>query len=144
MLKFSYITLIITKRIMKEKDFDKWNEQKKNIHFNSKNKFYKSREIWWCNLGINVGFEQNGESGNNERPVLIVKGLSKHTCFVIPLTTSTKKHFMRIYLGEIDEKESSAIISQAKVIDTKRLINRISILNKNKFREIRKAVKDLL
>ena len=24
------------------------------------NKFYKPKEVWWCNLGINVGFEQDG------------------------------------------------------------------------------------
>ena len=44
-----------------EKDFDKWNESKKVIHHNNEDKFYHEREVWWCSLGINIGFEQDGK-----------------------------------------------------------------------------------
>lgn len=126
------------------KDFDSWNNQKKDIHNLGENKFYKEKEIWWCDLGINVGFEQDGAGKDNERPVLILKGLSQNTCLIIPLTKSLKQHKMRISVGKINDKESSAIISQIRIIDTKRLINRIDILNWKKFEEIRKTVKNLI
>lgn len=51
------------------KDFDSWNSQKKNIHTKGENKFYHPREIWWCSLGINVGFEQDGTGQNIEMRV---------------------------------------------------------------------------
>jgi hypothetical protein len=34
--------------------------------------FYHKREIWWCSLGVNVGFEQDGTGTNYDRPVLVI------------------------------------------------------------------------
>ena len=56
-----------------KKDFDKWNENKKSVNNSSKNKLYRSREIWWCTLGVNIGFEQDGTGDNYERPVLVFR-----------------------------------------------------------------------
>ncbi len=127
-----------------KKDFDNWNKVKK--YTDSKEpRLYTVREIWWCRLGINVGFEEDGAGSSYERPVLILKGLSTTTCFAIPLTTSKSKHLMRIPIGKLAEggKENSAIISQMRIIDTRRLINKIGFLNLEKFENIRKAVRDL-
>ena len=41
-----------------EKDFDGWNETKKQIHGRHDAPFYHERELWWCTLGVNVGFER--------------------------------------------------------------------------------------
>ena len=126
------------------KDFDKWNTQKKTVHNSGTNKFYRTREIWWCSLGINVGFEQDGIGTESQRPVLILRGLSKKTCLIAPLTTSSNKHPMRIFLGVVDNRKASAIISQIRIVDTKRLANKIGVVNKEKFEEIKKAVKNLI
>ena len=126
------------------KNFSEWNTQKQVIHNSGINKLYGVREIWWCNLGVNIGCEQDGTKAEKSRPVLILKGLSKNTCFAIPLTTSLSKHPLRIFLGEIDGRNASAIISQIRVVDTKRLFRKIKKLNKEKFEEIRKAVKNLI
>ena len=126
------------------KKFDDWNIQKKTIHNSGKNKFYHPRDIWWCNLGVNIGFEQDGTKEEKSRPVLILKGLSKNTCLAIPLTTSVSQHPMRVFLGKVDNRNASAIISQMRVIDTKRLFRKIGSLDKNRFGEIRKAVKNLV
>lgn len=125
------------------KDFDKWNMRKKAIHNSGENKFYHPRNIWWCSLGVNIGFEQDGTKEEKSRPVLILKGLGKNTCLVVPLTTSASQHPMRIFLGKVDNKNASAIISQMRVIDTKRLFRKIGNLNKDKFEEIKKAIKNL-
>ena len=127
-----------------KKDFNSWNKQKKAIHNLGTNKFYHPRDIWWCDLGVNIGFEQDGTGNYNRRPVLILKGLSQNTCLVIPLTASTNQHFMRIFLGIVGNKNASAILSQMRVVDTKRLVRKIDVIDKNKFQEIRKAVKTLI
>jgi len=124
-----------------EKDFDKWNQEKKKIHHSGAGRFYHEREIWWCSLGVNIGSEHDGGGLIFQRPVLVVKGLSVHTCIVIPLTKSKSKHPMRISLGNIGGKESAVVISQLRVVDTRRFTERLSILNKVVFKDIRKAVR---
>ena len=126
------------------KDFDKWNNNKKLVHYGKNNKQYHSRDIWWCSLGINIGDEHDGEGCDYQRPVLVLKGFSANTCLVIPLTSSTEKHPMRVPIGIVDGKEASAVLSQIRTIDTKRLLGRICYLNKEVFEVIRKAVKDML
>ena len=51
---------------------------------------------------------------------------------------------MRISIGVVGGKEAQAIVSQMRVVDTKRFVSRIDILNKKTFEEIRKAVKAML
>jgi mRNA interferase MazF len=125
------------------KDFDIWNIKKKNID-NAATKLYHARDIWWCSLGLNVGFEQDGSGEDFQRPILILKGFSKQVCLAIPLTTSQKKNKYHIPLGIIDGKQSFAIISQIRLIDTRRLVNKIAVLDKLIFETIRKATKELL
>ena len=124
-----------------QKDFDKWNKIKKVVDEGELLKLYHTQEIWWCSLGVNIGFEQNGGCQEYQRPVLILKGMSKDTCYVIPLTGSPKRHKNRIAIGLIDNIEATAIISQIRLIDIKRLVEKIGFLDKSKFNEIRKAVK---
>lgn len=126
------------------KDFDTWNEVKKEHELSLKRRFYKTREIWWCALGINIGFEQCGTGTRFDRPVLILKSFSKNTCLIIPLTTSKKNNRYSISLGLIKGKKSKILISQIRIIDTKRLINRITLLDKKTFEAIRKIIKDML
>lgn len=117
----------------------------KSNHINvGENKFYHPRDIWWCNLGVNIGFEQDGTGIERERPVLIIKGFSKSVCLIIPLTTSQKRNKYYLKLGRVDNKNASVIISQIRLIDTKRLTNKIGFIDKKKFMEIIKAIKNLI
>jgi len=127
-----------------KKDFDGWNEQKKNLEKRQTSPFCHERELWWCTLGMNIGFEQDGSDTEYRRPVLILKGLSKQTCLIIPLTTSTHKHKLRPAVGLVEDKEACALLSQIKVIDTKRLVRKIGVLDRKIFDDIRKTVKDIL
>lgn len=125
------------------KDFDNWNNQKKIINGLS-DKFYHERDIWWCVLGINIGSEQDGTGIGYQRPVLIIKSFGQHTCLIAPLTTSNKQHPYRFPIGTVARKKSAVILSQLRLIDTKRLVNKIVRLDKYLFEQIRKAVRDLL
>jgi mRNA-degrading endonuclease toxin of MazEF toxin-antitoxin module len=62
----------------------------------------------------------------------------------VPLTTSTKENKYHVALGDVDGKPAAAIISQIRLVDTKRFIDKIGMLDKEKFAEMKKAVKDLL
>ncbi len=128
---------------MYKKDFDKWNKRKKEINDEEPN-FYRARDIRWCSLGINIGFEQDGTSELYRRPVLVIKGFSRHVCLVVPLTTSTKINPYHMSIGIIEGREAFVIISQIRLIDTKRLHDPLAILGKEKFEEIRKAIRDLI
>ena len=116
----------------------------KAIHNFGKNKFYKKREIWWCDPGVNVGFEQDGTGNNNRRPVLIIQGFSKEVCLMTPLTTSQKNNKYYLRIGRVDNKKASVILSQIRLIDTKRLVRKIGVMDKNKFQETKKAIKEII
>jgi len=124
-----------------EKDFDKWNNQKRVIHNLGENKFYHPRDIWWCRIGLNVGFEQDGKDIDFERPVLVLKALGK-ICLIAPLTTSPQKHEYRIPVGSIEGKKAVVILSQIKVVDTKRFSEKIGVLNKEIFSNIQKHIRN--
>lgn len=93
---------------------------------------------------MNVGFEQDGTGADNERPVLVLKGFSKQVCLVMPPTTSEKKTPYHVSVGKVNDRNAFAIISQIRLIDTKRLINKIGFVEHGIFEKTRKAAKDLL
>lgn len=124
------------------KEFDRWNIKKKNAELEEK-RLYTVREIWWCRLGVNIGSEQDGSGEEFLRPCVIVRGFGPRVCMIIPLTTSLNKHPLRIPIGEIDSKLASALLSQIRSIDTRRLVEKIGFLDKEKFEELRKNARNL-
>lgn len=128
-----------------QKDFNKWNEVKKEIHSSDDYlPLYHERQIRWCRLGANIGFEQDGTGKDFSRPVLIIRGFSRHVCLVVPLTTSTKKNKFHINIGLVNSRNAAVIISQIRLVDTRRLDQYIATVDKKVFREIQKAIKDML
>jgi len=127
-----------------EQDFAMWNNQKINIHSHITRNFYKVREIRWCALGVNIRYEQNGKRGTHQRPVIIFRGFSKEVCWILPLTTSIKKNPYHKLIGVVEGKVSYVILSQIRLIDTKRLNTKIGIISEDMFNEIRKAIRDLI
>ena len=129
---------------MTEKEFDAWNIEKKTLSLNGQNKFYHQRDIWWCTFGINIGFEQDGTGKNYERPAVVLRGFSKHVCLVVPLTTSKKSNKYHFSLGLVDGREAFSIISQIRLVDTKRLSNKIGVMDGETFLSMKKAIKDII
>ena len=126
------------------KNFDRWNELKKQVNDGALLPLYHEREIWWAHLGVNVGYEQDGTGRSYERPVLIMRGFSPHVCVVVPLTTSKKRDRFYISAGIVEGKHAAAIVSQIRLIDTRRLINKVGTLDRATFTPIRKAARKLL
>lgn len=111
------------------KRFLEWIKLKEKLH-NNKHKppLFKEGEIWWCSLGENIGSEINGKSGLFSRPVLIFKKLSKSTFMGIPTSSQDRKGswYVQITLGS---NKSVVILSQARLLDYKRLSSKIGELD---------------
>lgn len=123
-----------------QKDFDGWGVQKQKIHFEGEAPFCHEREVWWCALGTNVGFEQDGTGKNYDRPVVILKGFNKHVFFCVALTGRKREGAFYLYLGSIEDRDSSAVLSQVRLCDSKRLVRKIGTLDEGVFQKLQKAL----
>ena len=126
-----------------KKDFDKWNEIKKRADVENP-RLYTVREIWWCRFGVNIGTEQDGRGDNYLRPAVILRGFGPGACLVVPLTASAREHPLRVSVGVVDGRQARANLSQIRVVDTRRLVQKIGFLEKEIFITTRKAARDLL
>lgn len=126
-----------------QKDFDRWNGAKKKTNAESTRR-YTVREIWWCRLGVNIGSEQDGSADLFLRPVVIMRGFGPDACLVVPLTTSAREHPLRVPVGDVQGEKARANISQVRVIDTRRLVEKVGFLDERLFQELKKRVKALL
>lgn len=124
------------------KDFDGWNEVKKKIHASNADVYFYEREIWWVSLGANIGFEQDGTGERYDRPVLIVKKYNPDLLLAVPLSTTKKEGMYYFRIGKVEGKDATAILSQIRLLDSKRLVNRAGILDAAMFASlVRKIVK---
>jgi len=122
------------------KDFNKWGNLKKIIDSGYINKFFHQREVWWCYLGLNIGSEQNGGVVNFQRPVLILKKFNGGTLLVAPITSKTKKNIFYYSISP----ESQVILSQIRLISSKRLTRKISIISRDHYRDILNKLVEIL
>lgn len=120
-----------------QKDFDGWNARKKSIHERDTSEVYfYEREIWWCSLGANVGFEQDGTDEVFERPVVVIKKYNPQIFLAVPLSTTSKRGKYYAQLGLVDGRDAVAILSQLRLLDCKRLANRTGILEASMFAKL--------
>ncbi len=120
-----------------KKDFQGWCKIKEALHGISDDKivYFRDKEIWWCALGVNIGFEQDGKNNDYERPVLILKKINRYLALVVPLSTKTKDH--PYYLSyQYGGKSYSALVLQIRVISSKRFLRRIGKVENLVFRTI--------
>lgn len=126
------------------KDFNAWNIEKQAINAGSATAFCHAREIWWCALGINVGFEQDGTGKSFDRPVVVVKRFNERIFLGAALTGKKKEGKFYFPLGCIENREASVILSQVRIIDTRRLIRKIAVLDEEIFEELKNALRRTL
>jgi mRNA interferase MazF len=126
------------------KKFDEWNELKKNLHKYSMPPYFKPREIWWCNLGCNIGFEQDGKGRNFSRPVLVLNSYNRNIFLSVPLSSKIKQDNFYYKRVKYNNEVYSVIISQIRLLDSKRLIRKITTLDKKQYDEVRNYVKAII
>jgi len=76
-----------------------------------------------------------------ERPVLVIKEITLNTFIGVPLTSNKKKGSWYI---EIKSTNSSAIISQVKLFDTRRLARKIGVISIEEFKIVRNELKNYI
>ncbi|MCV6606595.1 MAG: type II toxin-antitoxin system PemK/MazF family toxin [Campylobacterales bacterium] len=106
------------------KQYNQWNEVKKDVE-KGKNIYFHEREIFYGHLGENIGFEQSGKGENFVRPILVYKKFNNKVFLGIPLSTTEKRGKYYFEFNFKEEKQSVAILSQIKLIDSKRLDRKI-------------------
>ena len=132
-----------------KKDFEKWHKKKTQVDNIAKRPFFHEREIWFCYLGANVGFEQDGNGEDFLRPIVITRKFNNEIFWGIPLTKTRKKikkQSEKFYykFSFLENVASVAILSQIRLVDAKRLIRHIGTMKEENFSELTKKLKDLI
>jgi len=125
------------------KNFNQWHKYKKYLHYSKRVIYFQEKEIWWCSLGVNIGYEQDGKNINFERPVLIVRKFNNDLLWILPITSRSKTgryYFQFAYKG----KGYSVILSQIRLISVKRLLRKIRTMQSDDFDKIRKRLNRLI
>jgi mRNA interferase MazF len=126
-----------------EQPYDQWNQQKKRLQAMEARRLFKQRDIWWCALGYNIGDETQGKGKNFARPVLIYRKFNAHIFIGFPLTTKIKESAHYHYF-EFHGRPQALMLSQPRVLDAKRLIDRMGQLPESQFDPIRDKVCKML
>jgi len=99
---------------------------------------FNERDIWWCSVGINVGYDINGKHHLSERPALIIKKFNSDMFFGLPLTTQQKLYRTR-YPIIVKGKKADVILDQGKTYSADRLNRRERIMSPKDFKNIKNA-----
>ena len=130
-----------------DSQYNNWNEIKIAIEYENIIVAFKERDIFYMNMGKNIGFEQDGKGENFVRPVVIIKGFNKNMFFGIPLSTKMKegKFYYKFRFQKKDELvENIALLSQMRLFSTKRLLNKIGVISKEDFESLKNEFKSLI
>jgi mRNA interferase MazF len=122
-----------------KKDFKAWHRLKSDIHYNRTPPHFRELEIWWCSMGSNIGFEEDGKNQLFERPVLVYRKFNKELFWGVPLTS--KERTGRFYYSfPLFNKKRTIVFSQLRILSGKRLIRRIGKISDKQFQLIEKAL----
>ena len=126
-----------------KKDFQKWHKRKSWLHNEKPRVFFHERDIWLCSMGFNVGFEQDGRGAQFSRPIVIFKKFNNEVFWAIPLTTKQKigKFYFSVKVHNIGQQ--TLILSQLRLMDSKRLLRKIGYISKADYSAIQKAIMKL-
>ena len=126
------------------KDFDGWNKEKKKTSAHGECVLPKKREIWWAKIGINIGVEEDGKNNLFERPVLVIKVFSRESFLGVPITSvdkTNKKYYFKI---RYNDKDYFLILSQIRLMSTKRLLRIITKIESDVFLEVKEVLQKVI
>lgn len=129
---------------MHQKDFVQWHGEKTQVHNEKSRPYFHVREVWFCSMGENIGYEQDGRGNQFLRPVVILRKFNNEVLWGIPLTTKTKKGKYYFTFSIDGQNESSAILSQLRLLDAKRLQYKIGDISEADFEVLKTKLRQLL
>jgi mRNA interferase MazF len=104
---------------------------------------FKERQIWWVSVGHNVGVEIDGKGPRYARPVIVMRKFSHNAFFGVPLTTTGKEN-PYLYAFSLNGVENKAALSQVRVFDARRLINKMGYLTIEDYAEVQRQLVDIV
>jgi mRNA-degrading endonuclease toxin of MazEF toxin-antitoxin module len=125
------------------KDFDKWNIEKKRLESLKSHFLFKSGDIWWCSVGLNIKEESCGKGLQYRRPVLVLRKLSRTTFIGIPLSTQKKEGSWFCDITVLGKKEY-VLLYQIRMFSTNRFQRRMTTLDDNDFTKVKQKLEVLL
>ena len=125
------------------KDFINWHKLKSNIEKKEKRLNFQIRDVLFCSIGENVGFEQDGRGEEFLRPVVVVKKFNKEVFLGVPLTHTDKKG--KYYFSfNLNKETSVAILSQIRLFDAKRIKYKIGMMSGQDFNSLKEKIRQIL
>jgi mRNA interferase MazF len=126
-----------------EKDFDKWNDIKKRLESLSKKFLFKTGDIWWMSVGVNIGNESCGKGDIFRRPVLVLRKLSGNSFIGLPLSSKEKTGSWFVDIS-VNNLKRCVLLYQIKMFNTNRFESRLATLDDNDFEKVKEKLKTLL
>jgi mRNA-degrading endonuclease toxin of MazEF toxin-antitoxin module len=125
------------------KKFIGWIYNKIYIHSRTRVALVKEGEVYWCTLGENIGDEENGKGEDFRRPVLIFKKFNNNIFWGIPMSTKIKnnKYYVKVLLKNV---EQSVMISQLRILDTKRLDEKMGYISYVEFLRVEESIINII
>ena len=127
------------------KNYKKWSKLKSQINNNTvKHHPYREGNVYWFNLGENIGVEEDGKGDLFSRPALAVRGFSGNLIWIVPLShTSRSGEYYHRFTFKGDP--GAALLSQLRSIDTARISGRsLGKISDKDFRQIRHKLQAFL
>lgn len=125
------------------KNFIDWHKIKRRVEKKENRVYFQPRDIFFCSIGENVGFEQDGRGKEFLRPVVVVKKFNNEVFLGIPLTRTEKKG-KYYFVFNLNNPKSVAILSQIRLFDAKRIKYKVGMINEKDFSVLKEKVKQLL
>ena len=126
-----------------EKDFDTWNNKKKELESKDVDLLFKTGDIWWCSVGVNVKEESCGKGETFRRPVLIIRKLSRKSFIGIPLSTQKKVGTWFCDISILEETQY-VLLYQIRMFSVSRLQRRLTTLDDKDFYRVKEKLEALL
>jgi len=121
------------------KNFEEWHRFEINIENDRAAPFFRECEIWWCSLGMNIGFEEDGKNKFFEQPILVFHKFNKDMLWGLSMSSkekSGKNNYPILFLGQ----KRTVLLSQMRILSSKRLIRRMGAITGNELKLIEHAM----
>ncbi len=113
-----------------------WCKVKLNLSKQESRIIFKERDVWWCSIGMNIGEEIFGKGPRFMRPVLIFRKFTHNSFLGLPLTLIERHGSWYVEIPLRQEKRW-VLLHQARVLDKKRLSNRIATLDPEAYKNVK-------
>jgi hypothetical protein len=125
------------------KNFINWHKIKNSIEKKEKRLNFQIRDVLFCSIGENIGFEQDGRGDEFLRPAIVIKKFNNEVFLGVPLTHTNKKG--KYYFSfNLNDGISVAILSQIRLFDAKRIKYKIGMIDEKNFNTLKEKIRQLL